>query len=232
MTLNRTNIVLASLLLVVAILTAATRVDYTQPNIEILPDMKYTPAWLAYRQNPIFVNGRTLQAPVPGTIARGQMPWHFAATKEDALRAGEEILNPYHRKPDGEAAERQESIRRGSDAFRVFCISCHGPSGAGDGPVPQRGFPPPPSMLTGKSLQMKDGQLFHILTYGQGSMPDFAAQLSPPRRWDVINYVRSIQPKPGTSGVEGTAADAAGANQSNETFSTETEEQSDQNKNQ
>ncbi len=57
----------------------------------------------------------------------------------------------------------------------------------------KRGFPPPPSLLTGKSPQTKDGQLFHILTYGQANMPDFAAQLSPARRWDVINYIRSLQ---------------------------------------
>ena len=42
---------------------------------------------------------------------------------------------------------------------------------------------------------MKDGQLFHILTYGQGSMSPFAAQLARDRRWDVINYVRSMQAK-------------------------------------
>ena len=40
---------------------------------------------------------------------------------------------------------------------------------------------------------MKDGQLFHILTYGQGSMADFAGQLSPEQRWDAINFVRTMQ---------------------------------------
>ena len=192
MTMNRTNIVLSGLLATVAILTATTRVDYSQPNIEILPDMKYTPAWMAYAQNPVFANGRTLQAPVPGTIARGQMPLHFEATKEDAQRAAEELANPYHQS-DSEPAKLQESIRRGGDTYRVFCISCHGPTGLGDGPVSQRGFPPPPSLLTGKSPQMKDGQLFHVLTYGQGSMSPFAAQISREIRWDVINYIRSLQ---------------------------------------
>ena len=40
---------------------------------------------------------------------------------------------------------------------------------------------------------MKDGQLFHIVTYGQGSMLNLAAQLPVARRWDVINFVRSLQ---------------------------------------
>ena len=195
MTLNRTNVVLASLLVIVVILTATTRVDYSKPNIEILPDMKYTPAWMAYARNPVFANGRTLQTPVPGTIARGHMPLHFTATKEDAARAGEEIANPYHNSSATDSAKLNDSIARGGDVYRVFCVACHGAAGKGDGPVTTRGFPPPPSLLTGKSLQMKDGQLFHILTYGQGSMTDFAAELALDRRWDVVNYVRDLQAK-------------------------------------
>ena len=50
-------------------------------------------------------------------------------------------------------------------------------------------------------MQMKDGQLFHIITYGQGSMASYAAQLPPDRRWDVINYVRGLQKKSVPSAV-------------------------------
>jgi mono/diheme cytochrome c family protein len=194
MTLNRTNSLLLVLLIIVAATSLATRVDYSQPNVEVLPDMKYTPAWTAYASNSVFANGRTLQAPVRGTIARGQMPLHFEATKEDAIRAGEEILNPYQTdSSDDSAAKLRESIVRGTEAYRVFCTCCHGPTGAGDGPVTKRGFPPPPSLLTGKSKEMKDGQLFHVLTYGQASMPDFRGQLSSDRRWDLVNYIRGVQ---------------------------------------
>ncbi len=221
MMISRTNIVLAALLLGVMLLTLTTRVDYSRPNIEILPDMKYTPAWTTYAANPNFANGRTLQAPVPGTLARGEQPLPYTATPESAVRAGEELRNPYdvdtgkieernttdgasrgdQGSVDDERAKKiaddeqslRDSVRRGGDTYRVFCIPCHGPAGGGDGLVAQRGFPPPPSFLTGKSPQMKDGQLFHILTYGQGNMSPMAAQLSPARRWDVINYVRSIQ---------------------------------------
>jgi mono/diheme cytochrome c family protein len=122
------------------------------------------------------------------------MPLHFETTNEDAVRAGNELVNPYQN-DDLKADEKlQASIQRGADVYRVFCICCHGATGAGDGPVTKRGFPPPPSLLTGKSSQMKDGQLFHVLTYGQSSMPEFTGQLSADRRWDVINYIRSLQP--------------------------------------
>ena len=225
MKLNRMNIVLTASLVIAVMAAGATRVDYTQPNIEILPDMKYTPAWTAYASNPVFANGRTLQAPVTGTIARGQIPLHFEATKEDAIRMGDELVNRYHNSESPAAAEQlQASIQRGGETYRIFCICCHGATGAGDGPVTKRGFPPPPSLLTGKSPQMKDGQIFHVLTYGQNSMPDFTGQLSSDRRWDVINYIRSLQP-------QANADPAKPTGQHDEPVATETDNESTENLN-
>jgi mono/diheme cytochrome c family protein len=192
---SRTNLALAVLVLLVFVAAGAVNVDYSRPNYEFLPEMKYSPAYGAFEPNPNFANGRTLQAPVAGTIARGEMPLHYAATKEDALRAGEELNNPYDLHSDDEQALQSAaaSVQRGAELFRIYCACCHGATGMGDGPVAQRGFPPPPSLLTGKSMQMQDGQIFHVLTYGQGSMSPFAAQLTPGQRWDLVNHVRSMQ---------------------------------------
>lgn len=193
MSLNRTNTVSAILLLATVLGTTATRVDYSKPNIEVLPDMKYTPAWTAFQENPHFSNRQTLQPPVAGSIPRGRSPLHYAATKEDAARAGAELTNPLAG-ADYDEGQLRASIERGGGVYRVFCVSCHGAGGMGDGPVAKRGFPPPPSLLSGNSLKMKDGQLFHIVSFGQGSMAGFAGQLARAQRWDVVNYVRSLQP--------------------------------------
>jgi mono/diheme cytochrome c family protein len=40
---------------------------------------------------------------------------------------------------------------------------------------------------------MKDGQMFHVLTYGQGNMPAFSSTLSRDDRWSVILHVRLLQ---------------------------------------
>jgi hypothetical protein len=40
---------------------------------------------------------------------------------------------------------------------------------------------------------MKDGQMFHVLTYGQKLMPSHASQLPPHERWRLIKYVRRLQ---------------------------------------
>lgn len=234
MNLTRINIVLAVLLVLTTLLAVSLKVDYSKPNIEFLPTMVHSPAYHAYAANPNFPNGRTLQAPVPGTIPRGDLPLYYTASKEDAVRAGLELKNPFaldapiqieqettpvpndaaskaaakkvKKLTKEELAEALKlkklaaaqlrlnaSIERGTEIFNTFCITCHGPSGLGDGPVTKRGFPPPPPLPTGKSIEMKDGQLFHILTYGQGSMAPMISQLSRNHRWDAINYVRTLQ---------------------------------------
>ncbi len=98
---SRTNIVLAVLLGIVVLLAAMSRVDYSVPNVEVLADlsMKYTPASTAYEPSEVFANGMTQQAPVPGTIARGQMPLHFAPLPKEAdpkaMVPGKELVNPF-----------------------------------------------------------------------------------------------------------------------------------------
>lgn len=197
MTHSRLNLILAALLVAVLAAAAFSRTDRTRPNDEFLPDMKYSPAFTAYEPHPLLPAQRTLQPPVAGTIARGEMPLHYAATPDDAVRAGRELGNPFA----GGTPERVASQERGRLQYQHFCTSCHGPQGLGDGPVSQRGFPPPPSLQTGKSVGMPDGQLFHILTYGQNTMPAFAAQIDAQRRWDLINFVRTLQLPPAAPGA-------------------------------
>jgi mono/diheme cytochrome c family protein len=155
-------------------------------NFEAIPDMAQSPAYDTLAPNPNFADGRTLQLPEPGTIARGRMPLHYGPSPEDAVRAGQELQNPF----SGDDSAAQE---RGAFVFTNYCQMCHGPGGQGDGPMMQRGIPPSASLVAENALQMKDGQLFHVLTYGQRNMQSHAAQLTPEDRWKVILHVRSQQ---------------------------------------
>ena len=160
--------------------------DPARPNFEFLPQMAHSPRYNAFAPNPNFSNGSTLQRPEPGTIPRGLLPLDYAATPQDALRAGEELKSPLEL---GNLRARQ----RGEFVFANFCAVCHGAGGTGNGPVPQRGYPAPPSLLVEHAIKMKDGQMFHVLTYGQNNMPSYASQLSRDDRWNVILYVRTTQ---------------------------------------
>ena len=182
------NAILLMLLLLLLGLNLFLRHDPTAPNQEFLPEMVRTERFNAYAANPNFADGKTLRTPEPGTIPRGFLPLHYGNSPEEAMRAGEELVNPY-------AASDAQALERGARVFANFCVVCHGPAGQGDGPVAFRGYPAPPSLHTERALKSKDGQMFHILTYGQKNMPSYASQVSREDRWKVILYVRSLQKK-------------------------------------
>lgn len=178
------NAFLLLLLVASAIANWGLHPDLSRPNMEFAPDMAHGPRYNAFAANPNFSDGKTLQRAPENSIPRGLMPLHYAATPEDAARAGKELTA---------LAGTAATVKRGEFVFENYCATCHGPGGLGNGPVSQRGFPPPPSLLAEKARKMKDGQLFHVLTYGQNNMPSYASQISREDRWSVIAFVRSLQ---------------------------------------
>jgi cbb3-type cytochrome c oxidase subunit III len=178
------------LILVAATATAGWFMDRDplQPNYVSIVEgqMGHSPAYDSFAPNPNFADHTTLRQPPVGTLARGQKPLHYEATPEDAVKAGLELKNPF---PESDDAR----LLRGRVVFGNFCQVCHGPLGLGAGPVTQGGFPPPPSLLSERSVHMPDGQMFHILSYGQGNMPAIAPQLSADDRWAAILHVRQLQ---------------------------------------
>ena len=197
-----TNFVLALALLACLAVIVGSQPDVTRPNYEYLPEMAHSPAYSAFAANPNFPDGKTLRPPVPGTIPRGELPLPYQPTPEDALRAGAELTNPF-------PASDKAAADRGYNVFTNFCAPCHGVSGQGNGPVTTRGFPPPPSLFVENAVKMKDGQMFHVLSFGQANMASYASQISREDRWKVILYVRSLQAQEARKAGERAAAAAA-----------------------
>jgi mono/diheme cytochrome c family protein len=180
------NAALALLLFASLAINWAVDSDRTQRNFELFPDMVHSVAFDAFSPNPNFSDGMTLRTPPRGTIARGQMPLRFEGTPADAIRAGVELANPL-------GPADQAALRRGAEVYGTFCRTCHGPTGLGDGPVTLRGVSAPPSLLAPHARDLKDGQIFHILTYGQNNMASYASQLSADDRWRAVLHVRALQ---------------------------------------
>jgi len=84
-----------------------------------------------------------------------------------------------------------ESIARGADFYQVHCKVCHGQQGHGDGPVSVKFVENSPVDLNETHTQdQTDGQLFFTITRGRVAMPFYRDALSPPERWDLINFIR------------------------------------------
>ena len=155
-------------------------------NFEYYPDMAQSFAFVSQSENPFLPGGYTQQPAPEGTIARGHMPLPFGSSEQEALRAGELLQNPYRN-------GAQPDMARARKLYETWCQICHGAGGKGDGPVTRRGFPPPPSLLLDRAKNMKDGQIFHIITFGFKNMPAYGSQISRKDRWMIIEYVRKLQ---------------------------------------
>src|SRR6516225_8974273 len=105
---------------------ALTERDLSQRNFEAFPDMAHAVAYDTYAPNPNFPDGKTLQLPERGTIARGSVPLHYESTPQDAVRAGEELTNPY-------SMDNARACERGAFVYTNYCQFCHGSEGKGDG---------------------------------------------------------------------------------------------------
>ena len=81
-------------------------------------NMETQPKYFEYEPAPLFRDGRVLQAPVAGTVARGDLARAAQAAQKPPLSA--------------------ELLDRGHEEFDVFCSPCHGRTGQGDGLVVPR----------------------------------------------------------------------------------------------
>jgi len=167
------------------------------PGWDYFPDMFYSTAYETFTGNPNFSDGMTMRVPVPGTVPRGYTPFNYTIDPESRIRAGIELINPVSPTP--------ESIMKGKKVYTIFCQGCHGVSGDGNGPLFESGlYPLPPRDLTDKvSMDLKEGEIFHSITIGFGSMGAHGSQIKTADRWELINYLRSLQAEAtGRSAVE------------------------------
>ncbi len=167
-------------------LNSFMKIDNSQRSYEMLTEMVYSKAGESFTRNATLPGGVTQQPLVEGVVIRGKLPLRYGLGTEEAQRAGRELTNPF-------TAEDTASVTRGRELYGIYCTVCHDPGGNGQGPVVARGMLPPPSLHAARALQLPDGELFHILTFGQGNMASYAAQLSPEERWKVILHVRQLQ---------------------------------------
>ena len=90
-----------------------------------------------------------------------------------------------------------QSLASGKNLFETNCATCHALNGSGQGPA-SHGITTFPRQLWAwyNTDSSADAYLYWFITNGRNEMPPWGLVLSENERWDVINYIKTLeQPK-------------------------------------
>jgi len=183
--------VTGSLALMVAMISCGG--PRTDEGRAYMPDMSYSRAYETYASTEALDKAGVhyTAKPVDGTIARGEMAAYPYQNDSIGYAKSAEVKNPL----DTASRDMKEAER----LYLINCGICHGTKLDGNGPLYTSGvFPAAPRNLVGDPLMvaMTEGTMFHSLTYGKNTMGSYASQLDRKQRWMIVQYIRTLQPKP------------------------------------
>ena len=172
------------LLLSVILIAAGCDRSRKHPGWDYFPDMAYSNAYETYSPNTVFKDGKTLQAPVEGSISRDALPFAYGPSIEERTRAGRELINPLE--------YTENNLERGEKVYSAFCASCHGEKGDGKGHLFTSGvYKYPVRTLVSEEMNRRaDGEIFHTITLGFGVMGAHGSMIRQEDRWKAILYIR------------------------------------------
>lgn len=157
--------------------------DKRKPQLEYMPDMYVSVPYDA--DDAEGLNGEPVNSkPVAGTIPRGGYPaYDIADTPEGYEKAKAEVKNPL------EATE--ENLANGKAMYDIYCISCHGKKGDGNGYLSQaEKFEGIPSY---KDRDINAGTIYHVVMHGKNLMGSHSSQLTYNERWQITHYVEKLR---------------------------------------
>jgi len=156
--------------------------DPTAGNWVNSDDDPYGEYYSSNPNNPFEMN---MLEPVANTVKRtddGFLPYRIH--KDSIDFAAKHVKNPL---------ESSEGIlAEGKELFNIYCISCHGETGQGDGlvGVVMKGIP---AYNVGRVKELPEGHIFHVITHGKGRMGSHGSQVSIGNRWKIVRYVQTLQ---------------------------------------
>jgi len=173
-------------------------------------DMQDQPKAIAYRESKFYKDGTASRPLVEGTVPRGYLraDREFYFGKKSGTVSGSQQPAPAQTGTATNSSAMfpddvetfpfpitREVLDRGQDRYQIFCSSCHGLTGYGDGMIARRGFnkPAPASLHKDTLRQAPVGHFFDVITNGWGAMPSHASQIPVEDRWKIIAYIRALQ---------------------------------------
>lgn len=171
--------------------------DFRKPPLEIFNDMVRQAKLRPQVPNSFFLDGRSSQPHVAGTVAQriGNLnndTWQGTA-RNTGLVPGTTNFVATIPVPVTTAL-----LARGRERFNISCLPCHGATGDGNGITKKIGAMAVVAPLVdaaGKNAAIiPDGQIFQVISHGKApNMQGYAANIAVEDRWAIVAYVRALQ---------------------------------------
>ena len=170
-----------------------------KPGSIYMPDMTYSRALETYesldstvfttdpqkRGREIFYNAK----PVAGAMAIGELADYTLPDDSAGYAMSASVKNPLT------SLTRKDSLEA-ARLYNINCAICHGAEGKANGPLSTSGKIGAVANLTlDLYVSMADGTMYHSIVYGKNNMGSYASQLSRKQRWQMVQYIRTLQPK-------------------------------------
>jgi len=191
----------AALTALVLLAPGCTRIDNALASVPVFAFMRESPSFDPY-EHPL--------PPPPGSVpfatGNGEMlpPLEASEAAFAAFEASTYGQNPL-------AQNDAAALELGQVMYERHCSVCHGPTGAGDGPVGNvygPGFVPP--LTSGVAVGRSDAYIYAVIRAGRARMPSYGARTTHLERWAIVNYVNSLQAAGGAA-VPAAASDTTAA---------------------
>jgi hypothetical protein len=147
-------------------------------------DMFNQPYSKPLEKSDFFPNQMASRPVVPNTVAHGEL------REDEAYYTGKVGTNLVAEFPK---PITREVLFRGRERYDIYCAPCHSRTGDGNGMIPQRGFPHPPSYHIDRLREAPVGHFFDVITHGYGIMYPYATRVEPEDRWAIAAYIRALQ---------------------------------------
>jgi mono/diheme cytochrome c family protein len=136
-------------------------------------EMTHQPRYQATGRGRLFPDGKAMQAPPTGTVAQDDPVRALALDQRPPMSA--------------------DLLARGRQRYDIYCSPCHDVAGTGQGAVPARGFPAPPSLHDPRLVSAPSRYFVEVITQGHGVMYSYADRVAPADRWAIAAYIRALQ---------------------------------------
>lgn len=192
------------------------------PRISLFYDMEDQAKAKPQTHYALFADGRAMRRNVEGTVARGWLredaEYHLGYTPDEGFADARRVKAMLVADTDAAAPETpaeepepdwikdfplpvtMELMDRGEQRFNIYCSTCHGLGGDGDGLITQRAMDLgqgtwilPTSIHTEAVIDQPDGRIYNTITNGIRNMPGYKAQISTEDRWAIVLYLRALQ---------------------------------------